>query len=373
MKKIMVAMICVLGLLSALPAVSFAQDSGVSAPSGTPPASVTPPASTPAASTAQPSGLLLPFDLRGQTGVDVSTLTTDEDGNRLTGVNAVIFAVQKVFLGFRPLLGPLLVMYFAWLAMQLIFARGNEETFNKVAQHFFYVILGVVIISFANFLSETFSLYSGSTGNETTFLSGTSQIEGAASALSRQIAALIKFVRYVLGGVAVFYIVKSGATIMFASDDETVTQQKEIFIYGFVGLILIMIAEAVINTIFGIPSLPASSTAFGSWFATPSVNVGGGISLLSNLTNLLLSLLGGLFLFTLVAGGALYSFSAGNEERGQQATKLIIGSLMGLVIAFGSYTIVAEFSSGGRELPIAPTQTVPLGNVTPESASPSAR
>jgi hypothetical protein len=62
----------------------------------------------------------------------------------------------------------------------------------------------------------------------------------------------------------------------------------------------------------------------------------------------------------LVAGGALYAFGAGNEERSQQGSKVIISALIGLVISFSSYTIVAEFSSGGRAIPEANPAVVPL-------------
>jgi len=105
---------------------------------------------------------------------------------------------------------------------------------------------------------------------------------------------------------------------------------------------VIIASEALVKVVFGLPDpVPAVSQAF-----TPGVNVGGGLSLLGNITNMLLGIMGGLFLFTLVIGGVMYSLSAGNEERGQKATKLIIGSLLGLVIAFSAYTLVAEFSQG---------------------------
>lgn len=66
----------------------------------------------------------------------------------------------------------------------------------------------------------------------------------------------------------------------------------------------------------------------------------------------------------------MYAFSAGNEERGQKGTKVIVGSLIGLAIAFSSYTIVAEFSSGGRSLNVAPTGSIAPAPVIPVTPGP---
>jgi len=218
-------------------------------------------------------------------------------------------------------------------------------------------------------LSDIFFLYS----DGSTFVSSQEQLIRAAERADGLVRTAIKLARFTLGGIAVFFTMKSGATIIFNADEETVEKEKAVFMYGFAGFILIMVSEALIDVVFGIPSTLPPVT-FGEVFVRPAVDVAGGISLITNVTNLLLAGVGGLFLFTLVAGGALYAFSAGNEERGQQATKVIIGSLLGLLIAFSSYTIVYEFSSGGRELQrrsIGPTQLSPAPIPAPVPVDPS--
>lgn len=264
-----------------------------------------------------------------------------------TGSKGIV-ATLKVIVGtLRQLIGPVLVFFIGGMGIRLMIARGNEENFNAVAKNFLYVLAGVLILIFANTLSELFSLYQETGSGATTFVSGQGEIITATSKFKGVIQILIKFIRYLLGGLAVFYVVKSGVSIILNADEETVGKQKEVFLYGFVGFILIFISEALVNAVFDVKTLDAT---YGDSFVETNVNVSGGLKLIMNIANLLLGAMSGLFLFTLVVGGAMYAFSAGNEERGKKATNIIISSVVGLVISFSAYTIVAEFSAGGRAL-----------------------
>jgi hypothetical protein len=291
---------------------------------------------------------LIPFNPESYPGVNSSLI------NNRTGAEGTVEVVKSAINTLKRLLGPVLVFVMGGFAIQLLITGGNEDKFTSAANHFFYVLVGIAFVALADFLSQTFLLYQTS---DSSFLSDNQKVAQAAQAVKNQIALVIKFLRYILGGVALIYVVKSGAVILFNAEDESVEKQKDIFIYGFTGLILIMGSEALINAVFDVKTLDnITSPILGAEFTRPEVNVVGGISLLTNVTNLLLALMSGLFMFTLVIGGSMYTFSAGNEERGQKGTKVIIGSLVGLAIAFSSYTIVAEFSSGGRDLKVAPNQ-----------------
>lgn len=293
---------------------------------------------------------LIPFNPGAYPGVNSGLL----EGQ--AGAQGAVGVVRNVVNALRGLLGPVLVVLIGWFGIQLVVAGGNEEKFGAAANHFFYVLVGVAMVALADFLSQTFLLYQST---DSSFLSGNEQITAAAARVRGQIALVIKLLRYILGGIALAYMVKSGSVILFNADDETVQGQKDVFIYGFAGLILIMAAEGIVNAVFDIQTFDST---YGQIFTRPEFDVGGGISLLTNATNLLLALMASLFLFTLVVGGAMYTFSAGSEERSEQGTKVIVGSLIGLAIAFSSYTIVAEFSSGGRDLNVAPNQNIPISS-----------
>ena len=286
---------------------------------------------------------LLPFDPSRYPGVQLSTI---QGG----GAAGVVATVRSLYGTAKQILAPILVILIVYFAVQMVVAQGEEEKFATVTRHMSYLLAGVGIVVLADFLSQTFSLYNDT---QQSFVNDQGQIVATVDRLKTQLDIVIRFVRYVIGGLALFYVIKSGSQILFSPDEENVNQQKDIFMYGFVGLLLIMISEALVRSVFDVQS--QVGLPFGELFVQSSLNVEGGITLIGNVTNLFLAGMSSLFLFTLVVGGAMYSFSAGNEERGERGTKIIIGSLLGLVIAFSSYTIVAEFSSGGRQLRVVPT------------------
>ena len=300
---------------------------------------------------------LLPFDPSLYPGFRGEDNGLVETAGGSIGVRNTVFNIYNAA---KTLLAPVIVVLIGSFGIRMIIAGGNEEKFGAVTQNFLYVLMGVGIVFLADFLSQTFFLYSGDTGQG--FLTDNEQLALAADRVTEQIRIIVLFLRYLLGGIALFYVVRSGAVILFSAEEETVDKEKDTFIYGFVGLILIMVSEALVGAVFNVPSLENISAfgPIGEVIARPSVDVEGGLGLIANVTNLLLAMLSGLFLFTLVAGGVMYAFSAGNEERGQQAYKMIIGSLLGLVIAFSSYTIVAEFSSGGRAINRVQIETAPI-------------
>jgi len=313
-----------------------------------------------ASSATAPTGTALPLSTSLPLGTGNYPGVRIGDVVRGQGATGVVATIQGIFDTAKQIVGPILVFLIAGFGIKLMLTGGNEEEFSKVSKHFLYLLVGTAFIIFAKFLSDTFTLYYAGTAEQpATFVSGTGEILQATGNIRRQVGIVIKFLRYILGGVALLYVVKSGGIIIFNPEEETVSKQKEIFMYGFAGFLLVMVSEALINVVFNIRTLPEISVFTGSFVRT-GIDVGGGLSLITNVTNLFLATLSGLFLFTLVVGGVMYALSAGNEERGQKATKIIIGSLVGLVIAFSSYTIVYEFSAGGREAIVAPGGVIEL-------------
>lgn len=317
------------------------------------------PTSTAPTSVSDDSGSLLPLPGGKYPGVQI--------GKDIRGAEGVVkYLKGTIYDKAKTLLAPVMVLLLAIMGIRLIIAGGKEEDYSKVSQQFFYLLVGALFVFFAVTFSDIFSIYNA---EESTFLSTAGDIEGAASKFVDYMDVIIKLARYVLGGVAVFYVVKAGAVIIFNADEETVTKQKGVFLYGFVGFILIIVAEILVRTVFSVPSELAKT--FETEGPKVVVDVGAGLGVLTNATNLLLAILSSLFLFTLVVGGVMYALSAGNQERGEKATKLLIGSLIGLVIAFSSYTLVAEFSSGGRKVREATTQERALGFPKPDIPAPA--
>jgi hypothetical protein len=256
------------------------------------------------------------------------------------GADAVVKVVKNVVKGLKLLLLPLITALMIYIGVRIMFAQGNEDEIKKFTSYFLYVVIGVAFIAIADKASDIFTLGGFAEGSET-FLGDQSYVEQG-----QQVRAILNsfvmFARFALGGIAVFFSVKSGALIIFAngSEDE-VTKQKEVFLWGFVGFILIMVSTTLINNVV----FPLDDQT-----GAVATSASEGVKLVVSLINLLLGLLGGLSIISLVAGGVMYSASAGSTERSGKASKIIYGSLLGLIIAYSSYTIVAEFIPTSREV-----------------------
>ncbi len=62
--------------------------------------------------------------------------------------------------------------------------------------------------------------------------------------------------------------------------------------------------------------------------------------LVTNLSNIMLGLIGAIVLLMFVYGGLIFLTSAGNRERVEKGKRVMVGSLIGMAIVFMSYTIV---------------------------------
>ena len=62
-----------------------------------------------------------------------------------------------------------------------------------------------------------------------------------------------------------------------------------------------------------------------------------------------MGIIGSIGLIMLVVGGLVWLTAAGNEERVTKAKQIIIWTLLGMVMIFGSYTIVSALFAGFEE------------------------
>lgn len=69
------------------------------------------------------------------------------------------------------------------------------------------------------------------------------------------------------------------------------------------------------------------------------------VSILTNILNFLLSVVGIVAIIGIVIGGAIYFFAAGDMSRIEQAKKVILASVIGLVVVLGSVVLVRLLAS----------------------------
>ena len=151
---------------------------------------------------------------------------------------------------------------------------------------------------------------------------------------------IVTFIRYFIQGVAFFFVVKSGlALIVAGQESETLDRQKKIFTWGLIGFIFIMTAEPLIKEVI----FPIDT--YGDDIVLGDTQIERGVGIITQIINMVLAFAGGVAVFSLIAGAVMYASALGHQESTDRRKKIIVGSIMGMVIIYSAYTVVAEFVS----------------------------
>ena len=108
----------------------------------------------------------------------------------------------------------------------------------------------------------------------------------AKNELIKRVETIITFFRYLIGGVALYYMMRSGlAMVLGAEEPEVLQKQKKVFSWGFVGLVVVMAASTIVNRVV-FPVIESTAEV------KPEVETG--VSVLVQIINILLAFTGGI-------------------------------------------------------------------------------
>ena len=154
----------------------------------------------------------------------------------------------------------------------------------------------------------------------------------------------VKYFQTFVGGIAVMMMFLAGAKMVTAAGNEAIiNQQKKMLIWIFMGLGIILFSEVFVDIFFpwngntiGVPG-DAQIASFGS-------QMGG-------LTNFLLTFSGATAVLSLIVGALMLAGSGAKADLAQNAKKIIMGSVMGIVITISAYALVNTVFSGNAVTP----------------------
>lgn len=180
---------------------------------------------------------------------------------------------------------------------------------------------------------------------------GASYQQGASNITSAILFA-IDFLKYVMGSVAIFFIIYSGIRLLTAAKqvEDVATKQKEHLKYAIIGLIVIMVADQFVRKVFfgEQGEVYASKTTLQEAAKT-------GTELIRGIYNVFEYFAASLAVLMIVISGFRYVSSGGNEEVQKKAKKNITWAIIGLMLIG-----IAEFAV--KDI-IFPKQGTTLSNV----------
>lgn len=268
--------------------------------------------------------------------VDQSNLDQDEfdliTNIEDPGIRGIVFILIWIYDLGRYILGTVVLLLGAIAAYRIVGSHNNEDEIERGKEYLTWAAIGMVIFSLSWPLKDVLLLQ-----GESFFLHG-DQVEATASFASDLIYYILQFIRYILGVAAVYFITAAGLKMIFLSESgDVVAQQKKVFIWGLIGLMLFMISPEIIQAIYG------HRTESGDIVITPDQYQG--YSTITGISEFLLYFIGALALLGIVVASVIYITSGDNDAAKENSKKIIIGSITGIVIAYMSYTIVAEVIS----------------------------
>lgn len=261
---------------------------------------------------------------------DLDTLIANN--NLDAGTRGVAAVALWAFDILRYLIGALALFLGAIAAIRFIKARGREDEVSRSKRWFEWAAVGMIIFSLALPVKKIFIL-----GGDGFFLSSTG-VAVQSQLLNQTIEFVLNFLTYILGAIAVFSITVSGLRLIaFSEMEEVVERQKKGFQWGLIGLAIFIISRELISSFFG---------RYEGSSATPTIkpDTDALSALATTLSDFLLYFIGPLALLAIIIAAILYTTAGTNEANKEKAKKIIIGTITAIVIAYSSYTIVAEIA-----------------------------
>jgi len=200
----------------------------------------------------------------------------------------------------------------------------NEEVMTKSKNYVRYALEGLIVIFVADSIIQVFF------GSEGQILrggtSGAEEYGRQASALFRGIYNLVEVV---IGSIAVFVLVMAGMRYVAGSTSEDqIAKAKKQITWALVGLFVIGIAEFVAKDVI----FQNQGTSLG---------VDQAKQLLASLTDFVAGTIGTLSFLFLFYAGYLYSLGSQNEDNVAKAKKIIIGAVIGIMLALGAFAFTS--------------------------------
>lgn len=312
---------------------------------------------------AQTGSLPLP-NIEGYRGLvqDPGVVTSVDQG--------VASLIVGVVMNIRFLLGAIAIAMIIFSGFRLVTSQGNEEIWSTAKKSLVWSIVGLALVGFSGEIVRIFAvgncaelgMLPGSNNVGCVpggFLRDPNAIIQRSTVFNQNVQYIITFIKYFIGGIAVLMLMRNAIRMVTNSAGDELEKDKKNIIASVIGLILIIIADPIINNVF----FDIDTTRYPSTTgAQAGLNVAQGIAEIVGFTNLLVSILTPIAILVVVAGGIMYASSAGNEDTQSKAKRMITLALVGLLIIYGAFAIVSTFISGQFEA--VTTSTVAPGQTT---------
>ncbi len=263
--------------------------------------------------------------------------------------------VYSLIQNVRYILGAVAIAVVIWNGFRMLTGWGDDGVYSKAKSGLLYGVIGLAVVGLAGELSTIFQvgcpdpipgqpIVPCTTGG---FLKDPNAILRANTLFNQRTKIIITFIKYLIGSIAVLEIVINGIRmIALGSSEDKLARDKTNLMYSAIGLVVIVIADNVINNVFYKIN---PSTYPGVEGVKPGIDAPRAIQELVGFTNLIVSIVGPIAILAVLAGGVMYMTAAGDDGKMSQAKRLIVAALAGIILMYGAFAIVSTFIVGNYQ------------------------
>lgn len=205
----------------------------------------------------------------------------------------------------------------------LILILGGADASKHAKANAGYYLLGFMLIGLSSELVKIF---------DTAYLDGAI---GNVGQLKHTAQYVINYISLISGTIAIFYMLIAALRMITAQgDDGIISKEKKSFQLGFMGLIVIIMADVMINKVFYPADIHAPSNQETQTFAQE----------IFAMTSYFLEFMAVVAIASLVLAGGYYVASMGNEEQTKKAQTILKNVALGFIMIAFAYTIVSAVS-----------------------------
>jgi hypothetical protein len=280
-------------------------------------------------------------------------------------------------LNVRYLLTAIAIALLVYAGYNMVIGQGKEENWTKAKSTMVWGIVGLALVGLSGEIVRIFAVgkcaelgmlpASNNVGCvEGGFLKDPQAIIQRSTLFNKAVQYIITFLKYLIGGVAVVMLTRNAIRMASNSAGDELEKDKKNLIASALGLIMIIVADPIINKVF----FSIDKTRYPSvGGAEVGVDYAQGIGEIVGFTNFLVSILTPLAILVIVAGGVMYMTAGTNAESQEKAKRMITLALGALVLIYGAFAIVSTFISGQFDA-AAPTVN-PAAQVEQGSSAPN--
>jgi len=224
---------------------------------------------------------------------------------------------------------PISIMLMTWTGLNLFLTRGDEDAFKKAIRQGLSIMTGFFIFALATNILDW-----GLFGHEGEIFRGDGMPKEFAKWSVVELMGLFKFFSSFVVIIAVMFIIFNAFQLMVHGEDESeISNVKKRLIYTVVGIVILISANWIV--MFMVDS--------DGKIMMP--DVASNIQLGMKWTNYILGFVGIVAIVSLVWGGFRLITNFGNDQVMEEAKRIIISSVIGIVVAFSAWTIIYFFLS----------------------------